>query len=73
MWRIERRLAKEPGVETVWFDAWTPDQGQLLEGCRSGSPLTLPSARGRLLAVFVDDLDRCSPTNVFQLFEAVKL
>jgi len=27
----------------------------------------------RLLVVFVDDLDRCSPVNVFQVFEAVKL
>lgn len=27
----------------------------------------------RLLVVFIDDLDRCSPTNVFQVFEAVKL
>jgi acid phosphatase type 7 len=27
----------------------------------------------RLVAVFVDDLDRCSPTNVFQVFEAIKL
>lgn len=27
----------------------------------------------RLLVVFVDDLDRCSPTNVFQIFEAIKL
>lgn len=27
----------------------------------------------RLLAVFIDDLDRCSPSNVFQVFEALKL
>ena len=27
----------------------------------------------RLLVVFVDDLDRCSPENVFQVFEAMKL
>ena len=27
----------------------------------------------RLLVVFIDDLDRCSPGNVFQVFEAVKL
>jgi KAP family P-loop domain/TIR domain len=27
----------------------------------------------RLLVVFVDDLDRCSPSNVFELFEAIKL
>jgi hypothetical protein len=27
----------------------------------------------RLLVVFIDDLDRCSPANVFQVFEAVKL
>jgi hypothetical protein len=29
--------------------------------------------RGRLLAVFIDDLDRCSPENVLKVFEAVKL
>ena len=28
---------------------------------------------GRLLCVFLDDLDRCSPANVFQVFEALKL
>src|SRR5215217_4464811 len=27
----------------------------------------------RMLVVFVDDLDRCSPANVFQIFEAIKL
>jgi hypothetical protein len=27
----------------------------------------------RLLVVFVDDLDRCSPVNVLQVFEAIKL
>lgn len=31
------------------------------------------SADGRLLVVFVDDLDRCSPANVVEVFEAVKL
>lgn len=31
------------------------------------------TAHNRLLVVFVDDLDRCSPTNVFQVFEAIKL
>lgn len=30
-------------------------------------------ANGRLLVVFIDDLDRCSPENVFQIFEAVKV
>jgi len=27
----------------------------------------------RVLVVFVDDLDRCSPANVFEIFEAIKL
>jgi hypothetical protein len=27
----------------------------------------------RLLVVFVDDLDRCSPVSVFQVFEAIKV
>lgn len=31
------------------------------------------STHGRLLVVFVDDLDRCSPDAVFQAFEAIKL
>ncbi|HSR52074.1 MAG TPA: P-loop NTPase fold protein [Acidobacteriota bacterium] len=29
--------------------------------------------QGRLLVIFIDDLDRCSPENVFQVFEAIKL
>ncbi len=29
--------------------------------------------QGRVLVVFVDDLDRCSPASVFQVFEAIKL
>ena len=32
-----------------------------------------PELGSRLLVVFVDDLDRCSPMNVFQIFEGVKL
>jgi hypothetical protein len=32
-----------------------------------------PDPGGRLLVVFVDDLDRCSPENVLKVFEAVKL
>jgi hypothetical protein len=32
-----------------------------------------PRGSDRLLVVFVDDLDRCSPANVFQVFEAIKL
>lgn len=31
------------------------------------------TSSGRLLVVFVDDLDRCSPANVIEVFEAVKL
>jgi CheY-like chemotaxis protein len=31
------------------------------------------SNEGRLLVVFIDDLDRCSPGNVLQVFEAIKL
>jgi CheY-like chemotaxis protein len=30
-------------------------------------------SEGRLLVVFIDDLDRCSPGNVLQVFEAIKL
>jgi CheY-like chemotaxis protein len=30
-------------------------------------------AGGRLLVIFIDDLDRCSPESVFRVFEAVKL
>ena len=32
-----------------------------------------PAPEGRMLVVFIDDLDRCSPDNVFRVFEAVKL
>lgn len=29
--------------------------------------------RGRMIVVFIDDLDRCTPTTVMQVFEAMKL
>jgi CheY-like chemotaxis protein len=35
---------------------------------QTGSP-----ASDRLLVVFIDDLDRCSPETVFKIFEAIKL
>ena len=31
------------------------------------------SSEGRLIVVFIDDLDRCSPATVLQVFEAMKL
>jgi CheY-like chemotaxis protein len=141
MQRLETRLHAEDDVETVWFNAWTAREGDVLEGLiksvlermdpsmlrraardeRLMSGLRVatrvgarwlrvgdmvddlwkqmsidPNARnemrklvigameqwrskgggksrGRLLCVFVDDLDRCSPANVFQVFEAIKL
>jgi CheY-like chemotaxis protein len=141
MRRIEERVGTDPNVSTVWFNAWTAQEGEVLEGLiksvldqmdpnalrralrskRVGKGLRIagravagllrmdkvvdeiwekvsidPRARnemrelmqeamtdwmsesrgvraGRLLVVFVDDLDRCSPENVFQVFEAMKL
>jgi CheY-like chemotaxis protein len=141
MKRLESRLKAEPGVKTLWFNAWTAGEGDVLEGLiksvlermdasmlrRAARNQSLmsglrvatrvgarwlrvgdmvddlwkqmsvdPNARnemralvvdamnqwrskddsvpqGRLLCVFVDDLDRCSPGNVFQVFEAIKL
>ena len=31
------------------------------------------ASSGRLLVIFVDDLDRCSPGNVVEVFEAIRL
>jgi len=141
MQRVERRLNERPEVVTVWFNAWTADRGDVLEGLiksvldridpnilrravrnervKLGLRLTAtmlagwlrvgsvvdklwerasvdPKARNemrdllaramedwvkqsptgagdRLLVVFIDDLDRCSPDAVFQVFEAIKL
>jgi CheY-like chemotaxis protein len=141
MRRIEEQVTRDPTVSTVWFNAWTAQEGEVLEGLiksvldqmdpnvlrralrskRVGKGLRIagravagllrmdkvvdeiwekvsadPRARnemrelmqeamvdwrgkdggvraGRLLVVFVDDLDRCSPENVFQVFEAMKL
>jgi KAP family P-loop domain/TIR domain len=140
MLRLADMLATDPNVKTVWFNAWTADDGGTLEGLvksvldsldrstlrraarnerllswakvvglivadwlRLGSlvnvlwreasvdakarnemrQIVLESVRNwahvtelgpeKLLVIFVDDLDRCSPTNVLQVFEAIKL
>jgi CheY-like chemotaxis protein len=141
MGRLRDCLQEQRGVETLWFNAWTAGEGDVLEGLiksvleqmdpnilrraarsqqlMSGLRIVTrvggrwlrvgdmvdelwkqmsvdPNARnemrtlvegamqdwrakdagvpgGRLLCVFVDDLDRCSPGNVFQVFEAIKL
>lgn len=141
MRRIQGEVDADPNVSTVWFNAWTAQEGEVLEGLiksvldqmdpnalrralrskRVGKGLRIagravagllrmdkvvdeiwekvsvdPRARnemrelmqetmadwmsnsrgvraGRMLVVFVDDLDRCSPENVFQVFEAMKL
>jgi hypothetical protein len=141
MHRVQGVLNLDPQVTTVWFNAWTSNEGSALEGLlksvldqldpnilrraarnrnllswarvltlvlagwlRVGSIVDAlwrdiavdPRARNeihglmeeamerwaksnqgvpedRLLVVFVDDLDRCSPGNVFQIFEAIKL
>jgi len=141
MRRLEERVGADPDVSTVWFNAWTAQEGEVLQGLiksvldamdpnvlrralrnkRVGKGLRIagravagalrmdkvvdeiwdkvsvdPRARnemrelmeqamqdwigkrpdvgpGRMLVVFVDDLDRCSPENVFQVFEAMKL
>jgi KAP family P-loop domain len=137
MARLLGRLEESPEVEAVEFNAWTADDGKVLEGLvktvlgavdqgvlrrtvrderylrrvrlitrlagrflRIGDVVDLlwdqmssdPRARnefreivekameqwraresGRVLCVFVDDLDRCSPASVFEVFEAIKL
>ena len=141
MRQIEHRIADMSDSRTVWFNAWSAEDGRALEGLIKSvldelDPNVLrramrnenmvgalgiaaslvagwfglgtladrvwrrmavdPKARNRmgelmrramddwrskggrgsaerLLVVFVDDLDRCSPTNVFQIFEAIKL
>ena len=141
MRRLERRLEADEAAVTVWFNAWTAERGDTLEGLiksvlakldpnvlrraarnkrfmaglrvaiaivagwlRVGSVVDRlwerasadPKARNelrellgvamvdwvehgpqdagnRILVVFIDDLDRCSPDGVFQVFEAIKL
>ena len=141
MRRVDRQLQDHKEVVRVWFNAWTSERGDTLEGLIksvlaeldpnilrrkarnkklitgvrvlttvAAGPLRVgnvvdalwerasidPKARNelrdlledtmkewvaktprgsdsRLLAVFVDDLDRGSPDNVFQVFEAIKL
>ena len=141
MRQLQDVLSDNDHIETVWFNAWTADEGNALEGLvksvlykldrsilrraarndrlvswaralglvavewlRLGSLVNAlwrevsvdPKARNdlrelvvtsvrewanvrsdigseRLLVVFVDDLDRCSPGNVLQIFEAMKL
>jgi CheY-like chemotaxis protein len=141
MRRLEVRLREDDDVESVWFNAWSAERGNTLEGLIKSvlerldknvlrraarnknlitgarvvttliaAPLRLgnivdtiweravvdPQARnelrkvlveameewrskspsdpgGRLLVVFIDDLDRCAPDTVFQVFEAIKL
>jgi CheY-like chemotaxis protein len=141
MRRVDRQLKDHDEVVRVWFNAWTSERGDTLEGLiksvlseldpnilrrkarnkkfitgvrvittlaagvlRSSSVVDAlwdrasvdPKARNqlrdlldetmtewlektpkgshsRLLVVFVDDLDRCEPDNVFQVFEAIKL
>ncbi len=141
MRRLDAKLAEVPASRTVWFNAWTAERGEALEGLvksvldqldprilrrvarnrnvvtglriavtivagffRAGGivdtlweharvdPKTRNELRdlltdamkkwvdggprnlgGRLLVVFVDDLDRCNPDTVFQIFEAIKL
>jgi CheY-like chemotaxis protein len=141
MRRLDRRLEDHAEVVRVWFNAWTSERGDTLEGLiksvlaeldpnilrkyarnkklitgvrvlttLAAGPLRVgnvvdalweraaldPKARNqlrdifeeamnewvkevpegagkRVLVVFVDDLDRCSPDSVFQVFEAIKL
>lgn len=141
MRRVRAVLKTDPEIETVWFNAWTAEEGTALEGLvksvlnelddnflrraarnkkllswarvavlviadwlKLGSLVNTlwkevavdPKARNemqkivtesmrewagmradlgpqRLLVVFVDDLDRCPPANVLQVFEAIKL
>lgn len=140
MGRLCSRLEKEDGVTPVMFNAWTADDGTVLEGLVKtvlsqldpnilrrtlrnrklmswlkvtgviaasvlgvGSVVNAiwnkaasdpkarnelrqlveqaiaswrdsqPGLEGRTLCVFVDDLDRCSPEGVLEVFEAMKL
>jgi hypothetical protein len=60
------RLALNPAARNELRDQLEKE----MEKWVSGNP-AVPA--GRLLVVFIDDLDRCSPTNVLQIFEAIKL
>jgi CheY-like chemotaxis protein len=141
MSKLKDSLAAHKGIETVWFNAWTFEGKDMLEGLiktalekvdphilrralrnqkvmtalRLSTTLiagwfqvgkvvdslwesisvdprarnqiqtilknamedwiakTPEDAQGRLLVVFIEDLDRCSPDNVLQVFEAIKL
>jgi CheY-like chemotaxis protein len=141
MRRLERQLTADPRVKTVWFNAWTAEGANVLEGLiksvldridenilrkvlrkkqlvswtRAGVDILArlvglhttvnlfwdrtgidPKTRNDLqsllkgameqwmqkhstegtksnIVVFIDDLDRCDPTNVFGVFEALKL
>src|SRR3954447_8975149 len=141
MRQLNRVLAGDDNVKTVWFNAWTAPEGDALEGLvksvldkldrrvirkslrskkllnwarlifmivadllrlsslanalwrqASIDPQVRNEVQGlvaqsmqdwahtraelgpdRLLVVFIDDLDRCPPVNVLQVFEAVKL
>jgi CheY-like chemotaxis protein len=47
---------------------------QVLEQAMEEWLATVPGPTGKhLIAIFIDDLDRCSPENVFHVFEAIKL
>ena len=66
-------------VERLWsavsIDPGTRNQVQSLiaETMQAWIAKTPKGMRDRLLVVFIDDLDRCSPQNVFKIFEAIKL
>ena len=48
-------------------------QGMLKDAMADWLAKVPQDSTSRLLIVFIDDLDRCSPENVFRVFEAIKL
>jgi len=86
---IEDRAQGQRGrVRVAWFNAWTDDLWQqfrvdpsqrdqirkeIQSAVSAWANKNQPLDSRRLLVVFIDDLDRCSPENIIQVLEAIRL